>query len=284
MRKSWRWLAHGFSLKSKNGSFEEIRKVCLYAGFAGIEGGSPLFEGRSDAELETIGRNFREDGLCIESFHLPFSLEDDISCFYETKRREAVSTMRVWMEKAKCLGSSICIQHPCTDPSDAQVEGNEPYHRQLARSLETLLPMAEELGVKIAIENMLPPKFGSQAEHFQWLLGEFDSPHLGFCFDTGHALIAGGPEHAADYLEAMAPKLIAFHLADNPGDRDLHLAPGRGLVDWNDVFRKMAEIGFQGSANIEAGPFAPGPDYSREAWRQMVLDTEVLVAEALGSE
>ena len=284
MRKSWSWSAHGFSLKTKNDSFGEVREICSFAGFAGIEGSVPLFEGKTDAELEIIGRGFRDDGLHIETFHLPFSPEDDISCFYETNRRKAESNMRLWMEKAKCLGSSICIQHPCANHIDVLVEGNEQYHKQLARSLENLIPLAEKLDMKIAVENMLPPRFGSRTEHFLWFLKEYNSPHLGFCIDTGHSLVAGGLEHADDFLEAMSPNAIAFHLADNSGDRDLHIAPGRGLVDWNSVFRKMAEIGFTGSANIEAGPFAPGPEFSPEDWHQMVLDTEDLVTAALGSK
>jgi sugar phosphate isomerase/epimerase len=79
--------------------------------------------------------------------------------------------------------------------------------------------------------------------------------------------------------------MVAYHLADNAGDRDSHLAPGHGLVDWNTVFRRAAEIGFSGCMCIETPPFAAGAKgtYTVEAWKQMVDDTDTLVAQALRS-
>jgi len=62
-------------------------------------------------------------------------------------------------------------------------------------------------------------------------------------------------------------------------------APGHGLVDWNTVFRRAAEIGFSGCMCIETPPFAAGANgtYTVEAWKQMVDDTDTLVAQALRS-
>lgn len=75
----------------------------------------------------------------------------------------------------------------------------------------------------------------------------------------------------------MKPALRAFHLVDNAGDRDSHLAPGHGLVDWAQVAALLAEIGFTGTACIEAPPFAYGPDYSVAAWAAYLRDTKQLL-------
>ena len=74
---------------------------------------------------------------------------------------------------------------------------------------------------------------------------------------------------------------IPYHLADNAGDRDSHLAPGHGLVDWSTAFRRAAEIGYAHSMCIETPPFAHGPNYSMEAWKGMVQETDALVERAL---
>lgn len=284
MRKTWTWSTTGYGFAGK--SHDEIIALCHAAGLAGMEGAPPLFEGRSDAELEAAGRQYRDAAIKIETFHLPFSGEDDLASFYETVRRRAVDTARVWMERSTILGSTVGIQHPTVSRHSVDVEGLDRYIGQLGKSLETLLPVAEQLNYTIALENMLPGdhggRLGGRPEHFERFIREFAHPNLGFCLDTGHALVAAGPD--ADAFHAvMAPRMAAYHLADNAGDRDSHLAPGHGRVDWNTVFRRAAEIGYAGCMCIETAPFAHAPNgvYPVEAWRQMVEDTDALAQRAL---
>ena len=282
MQKTWTWSASIIGLMGK--PHEEIQEICKKAGLAGFEGMLELFEGVTDSELEEIGKSYEAAGLKIGTFHLPFTKEDDIASFYETERVQAVEKVRLWIERAALLGATAGIQHPTTNRYNVDVEGLDNYLRQLGKSLETLLPVAEKLGFTIALEN-LPPggsgRLGSRPEHFERFIAEFDHPNLGFCLDTGHALMAGGPEGADKFYEVMAPRMVAFHLADNAGDRDSHLAPGHGLVDWTAVFRRTAEIGFSGTMCIETPPFAHGPDYSVESWQGMVSDMDSLVEKAL---
>ena len=283
MQKTWVWSTTGFTLLRQ--SHEEIQQICRAAGLAGIEASMELFLTDSEAELETIGAGYREAGLQLDSFHLPFSAEDDIASFYESLRQQAVDKARYWMERAVLLGARVGIQHPTTNRLNVDVEGLDNYLRQLDKSLKVLLPAAEQLGFTITLENLPPGEAGgrlsARPEHFARFAAEFAHPNLGFCLDTGHALIAAGPEKVGAFLEVMAPHLKAFHLSDTAGDRDSHLAPGRGLVQWARVFQRAAEMGYSHSMCIETPPFAHGPDYSLEAWRQMVEETEGLVDKAL---
>ncbi len=276
MAHAWTWSTTGYGFRTA--AFDSIREICQTAGLAGIEGVPPLFDGKTDTELEAIGQTYRDAGVNIDTFHLPFAGEDDIASFYETRRRKAVDNATRWMERAALLGATVGIQHPTTSHYALDVEGMDTYLRQLGRSLATLLPAAERLNFTVAIENMLPAPGGrlaSRPEHFELLIREFAHPNLGFCLDTGHALVTGlGQE--GHFLDVMAPHLVAFHLADNAGDRDSHLAPGHGLVDWATVFNKATEIEYSRTMCIEAPPFAQGPDYSPDAWRQMVTDAEAL--------
>ena len=285
MTKSWTWAACGYNLTGY--SFEEMIHICLEAGFSGMEGAPPLFEGKPETELQDIGKGFREAGLAIETFHLPFAAADDIAAFYETQRRSAVDRMKSWIEMAAGVGAKIVIQHPATRSYEVAVEGFEAFFRPMAKSLFELLPFAESRGISIALENMLPrdgSRFGSQAEHFQRFIRDLAYPGLGFCLDTGHALIAFGAQGFDAFYALVGPRVTAFHLADNAGDRDSHLAPGRGNVPWRSFFRRTAELGFQGSMCIETPPFAPGPCYSVEAWVRMIRDMDTLVERALTEE
>jgi sugar phosphate isomerase/epimerase len=285
MAKTWTWAVTGYQMVGK--TTEEICQTCNAAGLAGIEGAPPLFEGLRNPEIEAVGRACREAGVSIETFHLPFSGEDDIASFYETVRTAAVDKMKRWMEIAVAAGATVGIQHPTTSRNSVDVEGLDHYRRQIGKSLEALLPAARSLGFTVAIENMLPSgggRFCSRTEHFKHLAADFGGEGFGFCLDTGHALCAAGsPAGVGDFFDVMAPHMAAFHLADNAGDRDSHLMPGRGLVDWDAFFRKAEDLGFSRSMCIETPPFAPGPDYSQEAYNGMVREADALVAHALGT-
>ena len=282
MQRAWSWstACHPFIGKPH----EQIQELCRSAGLAGIEGWTEFFPNETEAEIEAIGAAYRRAGVPVDSFHLPFGSGDDIASFYETLRRQAVDKARYWIERAAAAGARVGIQHPSTNRLNVDVEGVDNYLGQLGKSLETLLPIAERLGFTIALENMLPGdeggRLGSRPGHFARFSQEFAHPSLGFCLDTGHALVAGGAEADA-FFDAMAPRLVAFHLADNGGDRDSHLAPGRGLVDWDCVFRRAATIGYADRMCIETPPFAQGPDYTPEAWQQLVADTDALAERAL---
>ena len=110
---------------------------------------------------------------------------------------------------------------------DVDDDGLDTYLGQLRKSLDELLPVAERLNYTIALEN-LPPgpndgRLSSRVEHFERIEKEFKHPSLGFILDTGHALMAGGTEGADRFHAVMAPRMVAYHLADNAGDRDSHL-------------------------------------------------------------
>jgi sugar phosphate isomerase/epimerase len=285
MTKSWTWSTTGFTFAAAGrDGLKRAAEACAAAGLAGIEGAAPLFADMSDAEIGRAAREFCGDGLSIETFHIPFAREDDIAAFYETDRRAAVANVSRWMERAALTGATVCIQHPTCNRYSVDDEGLDRYLSQIAKSLETLLPLAGRLGLTVAVENMLPAaggRFCSRPEHFARLGELFPVPALGWCLDTGHALVAGGIERAGLFFEAMRGRLVAFHLADNAGDRDSHLAPGRGRVDWGAFFRAAAGLGFGRSMCIETPPFAPGPDYGLEDFRTMVLDVDALCSRAL---
>ena len=251
----------------------QLGALAKAAGFNGIEANPATVRGLADPEIADLGRELAAAGVPVETFHLPFSWRDDLSDFSETQRRVATAGIVKWLGVAALLGAKAAIQHPTTRQYEVDAEGTEIYLRQLGRSLETLLPTAQRVGVRVTIENMLPGnghRFGSRPEHFRMLAERFADPALGFCLDTGHALISLG-EAAGEIPDAMGDRLQAYHLADNPGDRDLHLAPGKGNVDWGPVFARMSASPPPVMPCIETPPFAPANGgYATQAWCDLV--------------
>ena len=281
--RSWYWSLHACVLGSDH---EAVLSACKAADVHSVEMHPFQFPEKAIQVLEALEQRYSEAGVRIDSFHLPFTAQDDLACFYETERRRAVERTRFWLERMPALKVRVAVQHPSTNRCSVDVEGFDPFLRQLGRSLKELLPVAESNGVLFALENMHPGvdggSFASRPRHFERFATEFAHPSLRFCLDTGHAQMAGGPEGVGSFFDVMAPHLAAFHLADNAGDRDSHLAPGRGLVDWDAFFRQAAKLDHPHGMCVEAPPFAPAP-YSPEAWRDLFEGMDALVRRALGT-
>ncbi len=275
----------GAKFAANGKSIQDIIEICKKSGSYGIEGDNSLFEGKSINELQKIGEQFRKEGLVIQTFHLPFRdpVKDDIATLYETDRIKVEENIKRWIEKAAALGAEIGIIHPTSRKGyDVAVEGIDRINRQADRTIQGLLKYSEQFSFKIALENMLPytgGRLGCDIEHMTGLYNRNRHENLGFCMDTGHALVASG-EKAMDVFYALKDHLIAFHLADNGGDRDSHLAPGHGNFFWNEFFRELKKINFKNTVCIEAPPFTFGPDYSISAWRKMIDNTKKLAGEA----
>ncbi len=268
-------------------SVEEVIDICKYSGFYGLEGEpSGIFIEKSIDELAKMGDKFKAAGLSIGTFHLPYvdPVLDDIATLYEVDRRKVVDKMKMWIERAASVGSTIGIIHPTTRKGyNVAIEGYDRICAQAGKTLQELLKFGEQFNFKIAMENMLPysgGRLGCKNEHMTRLYEENKHPNLGFCLDTGHALVSYGPDAMSCY-EAMKDHLISFHLQDNGGDRDSHLQPGKGNYFWKELFTELNKTGFTGNVCVEAPPFTFGPNYSKEAWKKMFSELNELVENSL---
>ena len=109
--------------------------------------------------------------------------------------------------------------------------------------MERLIRIAEQENIRLAFENMRVP------QHIDAVLSAFPSPVVGFCYDTGHENYWS---RERDWLQMYGQRLFAVHLHDNMGDRDAHLVPFDGCIDWNRKMRQLAAIGYSGALAIES--------------------------------
>ena len=97
-------------------------------------------------------------------------------------------------------------------------------------SLEHLRAFAKPLGVTLLVENI--PNELSTAER---LLEFIRVPHftdVGVCFDVGHAYLAHGVAETFDKLKQL---IRSTHVHDNQHDRDSHLWPSEGKIEWKEA-------------------------------------------------
>jgi len=108
------------------------------------------------------------------------------------------------------------------------------FERWLANSLATwrqLAGKATEYGVPVMLENTYET---APTAHLAVLTG-LQTAGLGFCLDVGH-LSAFAKTSWRDWLPVMLPWLGQLHIHDNTGEKDQHLAPGRGAFDFPEFF------------------------------------------------
>jgi len=108
-------------------------------------------------------------------------------------------------------------------------------------AIEHLKAFAHPLGVKCLLENLHNDV--ATPEHLLEVLkvGHFDS--VGVCFDVGHAHLS--EEGIEGSFELLKPRTAQVHVHDNHGfslNRDEHLWPGAGSVDWAAFSRLAAKL------------------------------------------
>ena len=219
-----------------------------------------------EKKIDVLGNTAAELGIQFYQCHLPFvkgccpSVCPDFKTpgyaeyFDECTRRAYIASGR--------LGVKWAVAHPRSYPeynfeTKASLEANHAWQDQYVE-------LGIQNGVGTAIENMLPSlnreyasRYCQYYEQLIELVDSFRDPMVGICWDTGHANQMAYDQPRA--LRAIGSRLKALHINDNHyGNRDEHLLPYMGSVDWPGVINTLVEIGYQGSLNYETGKVTIG--------------------------
>lgn len=159
---------------------------------------------------------------------------------------KSLAGMRTSLHSAKLWGCDAVLLVP------AVVNPQTSYRDAWTRSqkeIRTLIPLAEELKVVIAIEEVWNKFLLSPLEMARYI-SEFQSPWIKAWFDVGNVLLYGYPQ---DWIHTLGNSIVKVHVKDfrrkENGYAWVNL--GDGDVDWPAVRQAFADIGYSGSAVTE---------------------------------
>lgn len=142
---------------------------------------------------------------------------------------------------------------------------------QTEKFLDSLAPIAKELGITICMENIYTNMGNHIMEgpccdvrkavvRIDQMNERYGAEVLGFCFDTGHANLIG--IDMEDFITTLGSRLKVLHIHDNDGIGDLHQIPftftksreNVSSTDWNGFIRGLRNIQFNGVLSFETAP------------------------------
>ena len=244
------------------------------AGFQAIElfASRGHFDYTNTQDVRGMGQILADNRLQLASLHAPTSRDFgpnreggtplSITEVERVRRIEAMDELKRAIDIAENLPFSRMILHMGGHRDTA-----DPRKRDAAfSSLEHLVLHAKHVGVTICVENTTGEM--GQPAYLRAFVEETRLTGLRFNFDIGHAHLADCPqeERVATSFEAMREHIASAHIHDNLGDKDAHLAPYDGSIDWPaalKLFRSLpnGELPLTLELKEKTGPDAPGlPD------------------------
>lgn len=231
-------------------------EIAKEAGFEGIEPGSPLTE----KELEEMKAAIQKSGIVVPGTVCAKGGRQ-MGSSDEKLRQEGVELMKTSLRQTQSLGGSTVLMYPGT--VDEKQRYAEVYEN-LLKSTREVLPVAEETGVKIALENVWNNLFLSPLDAVKFV-DTIGSPYCGWFFDIGNVARYGWPEH---WVRALGSKRIfkldikdystKKHLAEGPG-AGFQCEIGEGDINFAAVMKALDEEGYNGgwiSAEVKGGDVA----------------------------
>lgn len=232
-------------------SIFDVLKPVRDAGFPRIEVCSfpAHLDYHDKAQVGRAAERMRALRIDPVSFHAPFADRIDITAFDERVRDESVAELIAACEAAALLGCGNVVLHPGPEREGRPPDADFIRHMHIAaESLNRVVARCGELGIRLLLENMLGHLMFGHVRDMMYLLGEIDGGDVGTCLDTGHAHLAREMDMV---IRKLSGHLKMVHVNDNHGDRDSHLPPGDGGIDWPRVLGELRRCNFQGVLVLE---------------------------------
>jgi hexulose-6-phosphate isomerase len=220
------------------------------AGFDGVEPMSHLDRKEVLAARDATGLSI--PSVCGE-YHWKYLLSDP-----DPKVREqGVEALKVSLQDANVYGADTVLLVP--GRVTETVSYDEVWNRS-AEEIKKVVPLAEKLRVKIAIENVWNGFLLSPMEAVSYV-EQFKSQYVASYFDCGNIMAFGWPEQ---WIKILGTHLAKVHIKDY--SRKIADKQGKGAgfgvkllegdVNWHAVNQALDNIGYKGWTTVEM----PGGD------------------------
>jgi hexulose-6-phosphate isomerase len=233
------------SMLPKELSYRDRFQLAVDAGFAGIE-----MRTVTDAkEADEIRDASAKTGLRIHSVMNGEHWNSPLSSPEPAVVDKSVAGVETSLRNAKLWGADTVLLVPAV--VNAQVSYQDAWTRSQKVIRDRILPLAAELKVAVAVEEVWN-KFLLSPLEFARYVDELASPWLKAYFDVGNIVFYGFPQ---DWVRALGPRIVKVHLKDFQLDRTNGRFAwknlGEGDIDWVEVRRAFAEIGYDGWMTTE---------------------------------
>lgn len=245
-------------------------------GYDGVE--IPIFDTSDPAHYKAIGQALKDNGLEATAVTvLPDEAHNAISPD-AANRAGAVEHLKRVFECGHNAGVQVLCgpyyqvlgQFTGKYPTETELENAAGVHR-------TVAPIAQEAGIKLAIEtlNRFEAHLMNTMEQGASYVQRVNHPNFGSMYDTFHANIEEkDPIGCIDTMNATG-KLFHIHISEN--DRG---TPGRGHAPCREAIRKAKSIGYDGWMTIEAfGGSLPDLAAATRVWRDFFPSPEQVYTE-----
>jgi len=206
------------------------------------------FDYGSKPDIQALKGMLEHQKLQLVSLHAPTSKDASAMresgiplsvCEVERVRRiEAMDEFKRAIDVAEELPFSRMVLH-----LGGSRETADPRKRDAAFStLEHLVLHAKHVGVTLCVENTLSEL--GQPAYLRAFVDETRLTDLRFNFDIGHAHLSDGEEaeRIAKAIEPMRELVASVHLHDNHGEKDEHLPPYDGSIDWQNAISVLNSV------------------------------------------
>ena len=198
------------------------------------------------AKAEELLDASRKTGIRIHSVMNMDHWKYPLSSANKSDVDRSLAGMETSLRNARLWGADTVLLVPgVVNPETTYEQCNERSQTQIRK----LIPLAKELGVIIAIEEVWN-KFLVNPVDFARYIDTFNSPQIRAYFDVGNIVFYGYPQH---WIRTMGKRIVKLHIKDfyfRKGETKW-TALGEGDIDWKAIHSALADIGYSGTATVE---------------------------------
>ena len=259
------WIYCGF------GGEKKPREFIDWAAEKGLDGveltvGDCLSVDTTEAEAKDLAAYAKAKGVGLRSLATGAGWGKWLCADDPVERAEAIEFVKKYLQLAAWLGAETVLVVPgatrvAWDASHAEVSYLNAWKNATA-SIRELVPVAEELGVNLALENVWN-RFLISPMEWKLFLDQFGSKRVGIYFDAANCCLNCRPQ---DFPEILGGYIKAVHLKNF---EESDCAGGlhgfgddlfKGVVDFKALFSALAKINYAGPYTVEMIPFSRLPD------------------------
>lgn len=216
-------------------------------GFEGIELDSP-----NDLALDEVLAAKEATGLAIPGVVDSVHWRKPLSSPDAEVRAEGRAALETALRDCKAYGGTTVLLVPARVTADVSYDA--AYERSQAE-IRAVLPLADELGVQIAIENVWNDFLLSPLEAARYV-DELESPLVGWYMDVGNIVNYGWPEQ---WIRILGPRILKLDIKEFSRQKrnddglweGFRVELGEGDCNWPAVLEALDEIGYSGWASAE---------------------------------